>query len=331
MLNSKISLAFIILIIIIFVGIEGYMIISELSFIDALYMTIITVSTVGFQEVKPLGESGKVFTSCLIFVSIGLYAYSISIISEYIIKGNFIKELKYKKMVKKIKNLENHIIICGFGRNGRSAALRLKHYNTNFVIVDYKQEVLESVKNEGLFYVKGDATNDEILLDAGIMKAKYLISALPNDTDNLFVVLSSKQKNKDLRIVSKVQEESSIEKFKAAGAYNTIMPNVLGGISMASMILKPNVIEFWRNVFIRTDNYINIEEINVSDFLIDGHPASIKDLGIRDKYGCTVIGCKKKDGKYLVNPSSDTILESGECVIVIGSDSQIKNIKIAKK
>ncbi len=195
LIKKKIVIALCLLIALLIIGILGFRLISDYSWIDALYMTVITITTVGFEEVHPLDDFSKIFTVCLILTSVVIVGYALSVITEYILSKNNFEELKQKQMQKKIDGLSNHIIICGYGRNGKQAARKLLAYNKPFVIIEKDREVMEKFQSEKVPFVLGNANEDETLLQAGIDRADTLISALPNDADNLFVVLSSRQIN----------------------------------------------------------------------------------------------------------------------------------------
>jgi voltage-gated potassium channel len=201
--RSKINTAMLLLILLLFTGVIGFKIISEYSWIDAVYMTVITITTVGFGEVFPLDPEAKIFTIFLILTSVIIVGYALKIITEYMISKNDISELKRKKMQKKIDALSNHIVICGFGRNGQQAAKKLGTHNRTFVVVESDKEIIDKHQNEGILFVLGNANEDEVLQSAGIQRAECLISALPNDSDNVFVVLSARQMNKTIRIISR--------------------------------------------------------------------------------------------------------------------------------
>ena len=215
--RSKIYLAFALMLSVLIIGIFGYRFFSGLSWIDALYMTIITVTTVGFTEVGPMDDNGKIFTVVLIVLSVFIFAYAISVITEYILGKNSLQLLKRKKVKNRIDSLANHVIVCGFGRNGRQAAERLTAYNKPFVVIERNKEIIDHNEDEVLF-VEGDANEDEILLEAGVDRAQYLIAALPDDAANLFVVLSARQMNNDLFIISRASSVTSQKKLQLAGA-----------------------------------------------------------------------------------------------------------------
>tara|TARA_R110002020_G_scaffold17804_7_gene62951 strand:- start:7270 stop:8163 length:894 start_codon:yes stop_codon:yes gene_type:complete len=290
-------------------------------------MTVITITTVGFGEVQPLDDKSKIFTIFLILNSVVIVGYALTIITEFILSKNNIEELKQKKMQKKIDALNNHIIICGFGRNGKQAATKLLAHKQPFVIIEKNKEVIEKFEDENTPFVLGNANEDEILLQAGITRASTLISALPNDADNLFVVLSARQMKSDLRIISRASQETSYEKLKLAGANNVILPDRIGGDHMASLVVVPDLIEFIDNLAIVGESNINIEEVQVEK-LYDPKTGikTIKDLDLRHKTGCTVIGFKNGNGEYIVNPEAELKLVPNSKVIVLGRPEQIQKL-----
>ncbi len=320
----KIYKAVALLFILMFIGVFGYEAISGYTFVDALYMTVITMSTVGFGEVYPLDDESKIFTVFLILASVVIVGYAITIITEYILSKNDVEELKHKKMQKKIDSLKNHIIICGFGRNGRQAATKLLAYKKPFVIVEKNKELVEKLDNVLMPYVIGNANEDEVLLEAGIEKADCLISALPNDADNLFVVLSARQINKNINIISRASQETSYKKLKLAGANNVILPDKIGGDHMASLVVVPGLMEFVDNLSIVGKSNINIEEIAVEK--LTKEIKTIKDLDLRKKTGCTVIGYKDENGEYIVNPEAELKLAPKSKIIVLGRPEQIEEL-----
>jgi voltage-gated potassium channel len=290
-------------------------------------MTVITITTVGFGEVQPLDDTSKIFTIFLILNSVVIVGYALTIITEFILSRNNIEELKQKKMQKKIDGLNNHIIICGYGRNGKQAATKLLAHKQPFVIVEKNKDIIEKFEADDMPFVFGNANEDEVLLQAGIERASSLISALPNDADNLFVVLSARQMKKDLRIISRASQETSYEKLKLAGANNVILPDRIGGDHMASLVVVPDLIEFIDNLAIVGESNINIEEVQVEK-LYDPNTGikSIIDLDLRHKTGCTVIGFKSGAGEYIVNPEGELKLIPGSKVIVLGRPEQIKKL-----
>lgn len=315
------------LFILIFFGSAGFVYIADYGWVNALYMTVITISTVGFKEVEPLDAESKIFTIFLIITSITLFGYIISVITDYIANNKFIEELKFKQVQKKIHRLENHTIVCGFGRNGKQAMARLKSYKQNCVIVESDPELIEDIERDGeMLYIRGDATSDEVLLSAGIERASSLITTLPSDADNLYVVLSARQLNDNCTIVSRASVDTSNRKLKVAGADNVIMPDKIGGAHMASLVITPDVIEFIDRLSIEGESSSNIEELVIENLPEKYTNKSILDLDLRKRTGCTVIGFKTPDKEYIINPDATTILVPKSKLIVIGRPEEIQKL-----
>ncbi len=305
------------------IGVLGFRHFSGYSWVDALYMTAITMSTVGFGEVSPLDDTAKLFTVFLILTSVVTVAYAVSIITEYIVSKNNPKAVEYKKLQKKMRTLENHIIIIGYGRNGKQAADKLLAYHKPFVIIDNNKALIERYQCESLLFVEGNATEDAVLLEAGIKKASCLICTLPEDADNLFIVLSARQINKKLKIISRASQDASYKKIRLAGADNVIMPDRIGGDHMASLVVVPDLIEFLDNLSIVGKKAINIEEVTYDAMFSDQKDRTIREVELRTKTGCTIIGYKSPEGAYVVNPEGDTILKSGSKVVILGRPEQV--------
>jgi len=311
------------LLIVLAIGVIGFKIISNVSFIDALYMTVITVSTVGFRELHPFNETEKLFTIFLILTSLGVLGYVVSVISEYIANNKLVEELKLKKVEKKIKKLANHTIVCGYGRNGKQAVSKLSHYKKSCVVIENNEETLQELRDLDILYIQGDATNDQILVKAGIDRANSLITVLSNDADNLFVVISARQLKKDLVIISRASDDSSSKKLKIAGADRVIIPNKLGGQHMASLVVTPDLVEFIDNLSIEGHSTTNLEEIMVEQLPKEYLNSSIGELDLRKKTGCTVVGFKKANGEFVINPDASIKLQPKSKLIVLGQPSQI--------
>lgn len=326
LIRSKVYTAVFLLGIILFVGVIGFRIISGYTWVNALYMTVITITTVGFGEVQPLDDGSKLFTILLILSSIVVVGYALKVVTEYLLSKNNIDELNQRKMQKKVDKMSNHIIICGYGRNGKQAAKKLLAHKKQFVVIEKDKERIDKFQSELVAFVYGNANEDETLIQAGVQKASTLISALPNDADNLFVVLSARQINKEMRIISRASQETSYQKLKFAGANNVILPDRIGGDHMASLVVVPDLIEFIDNLSIVGDSNINIEEINVNKLYDTANIRTIKDLDLRHKTGCNVIGFKGSDGEYIVNPEAELKLVPNSKVIVLGRPEQIQKL-----
>ena len=325
--RSKFYTAITMLIVLLMIGVLGYRYISDYSWINAFYMTVITVTTVGFAEVNPLDTESKIFTIFLILTSIVVVGYAISIITEYILSKNNYEDIKQRNMQKKIEALSNHIIICGYGRNGKQAAKKLLAYKQPFVVIEKNKEIIDRFQDDqNIPFVFGNANEDEILIEAGIKRAKTLISALPNDADNLFVVLSARQINGKMTIISRASQETSYNKLKLAGANNVILPDNIGGDHMASLVVVPDLVEFIDNLSIIGADNINIEEVAVEKLYNSDKVKTIKELDLRKVTGCTVIGFKSASGEYLVNPGAGTELVTNSKIIVLGRPEQIAKL-----
>ena len=318
-------LALALLVMVLLFGVLGYRFLSDYTWIDAFYMTIITVTTVGFSEVRPLDAEAKIFTVLLIVTSVFIFAFAISVITEYILSRNALQLLKKKKVKNKINSLSKHVIICGFGRNGNQAAERLKAYNRPFVVIEKNREVIEKFEEEILF-IEGDANEDDTLIEAGIDRAQYLITAMPDDAANLFVVLSARQLTKNLFIISRASQITSQKKLRLAGADKVIMPDKIGGDHMASLVVIPDLITFMDKLSTDGENTTNLEEVTIESFMtkIDNH--SLRDLDLRRKTGCTIIGYIEPNGNYIINPEADLKLQPQGKVIVLGRPEQIKKL-----
>lgn len=327
LLESKINKTLFLVVTILSIGTIGYMLLSQYSFVDALYMTVITVTTVGFGELRPFSPEEKVFTIFLILTSITVFGYAVSAFSEYLVSGRLFEHFKQRKVKKQITNLKGHTIVCGYGRNGRQAILKLKNYNKKFVVVEQNKERTETLDAQGILNINGDATLDETLVRAGIENASNLITALPSDANNLFVVLTASQLNKKCKIISRASNESSYSKLKIAGASNIIMPDKLGGDHMASLVVTPDVIEFVDRLTIEGETTANLEEIAVDDLPKMYINKTILDLDLRKETGCTVIGFIKPNKEYIINPEADCILIEGSRLIVLGRPEQIIKLR----
>lgn len=325
--KSKLYKALFFLLIIIAVGFLGYLFLFDFTPVNAIYMTVITISTVGFSEVVPLNDEEKIFTIFLILTSISVFGYAVSAFTEALASGNFFKQIKLKRVQRKIDKLKNHTIVCGYGRNGMQAIVKLKNYQKKIVVVEKNKELINALDEEGILHIEGDATTDEVLNSAGIKNASNLITALPSDADNLFVVLTASQLNKKCKIISRASNESSFNKLKIAGADNVIMPDKLGGAHMASLVVTPDVIEFVDRLTIEGETTANLEEIDVNDLPSEYLEKTILDLDLRKKTGCTVIGYKEVDGNYIINPEASIKLIANSSLIVLGRPEQIVKLR----
>ncbi len=312
----------------IIIGTIGYIVIDGYTLLNAFYMTVITIATVGYGEVEPLSVTGKLFTSFLIITSFVTFAYAVSSITKFIVDGELNVFFKNKRLNAAVEKLTDHVIICGYGRNGKQAAQILKKHDKRFVVIEDDEKVTSVVNHRfSELVLKGDATQDEVLLKAGIMKAKALITTLPTDAANVFIVLTARNLNPNLTIISRASDDGSDAKLKIAGANNVIMPDKVGGAHMASLVMKPDVMEFLDLITAQRADSINLEEISF-EFISDSlKNKTLKDLEIRNKSGANIIGFKTVSGDYIVNPSADTQIIPQSKIFVLGAPDQIKKLK----
>ncbi len=323
--RSKIAIALTLMFIVFLVGVFGYRLIANFSWVESVYMTIITVTTVGFAEVRPLDSNAQIFTVFLIISSVFIFGFAISVISEYILSKNSLQLLKKKRVRNKVKNLSNHVIVCGYGRNGQQATERLMAYKKPFVVIEKDKELIESHEDNVLF-IEGDVNEDDVLLEAGIENAQYLVTALPDDAVNLFVVLSARQLNDKLFIISRASQATSVKKLQFAGANKVIMPDKIGGDHMASLVVMPDLITFMDKLSMEGKHTTNLEEVEIEDFKGALNYKSIRDLDLRRKTGCTIIGYIEPNGNYIINPEADLELQPKGKVIVLGRPEQIDKL-----
>lgn len=312
---------------VILLGVIGFVFLEGFTITEAFFMTIITISTVGFEEVHQLDNPGMIFTSVLIIISFGIFIYVVTAFTKFLVEGVFRHYFKDNTVKKRIKKLSGHVIVCGYGRNGRQAIIELKDHSKKFVIIEDDSKVIEEIRdNTDYLYIEGDATHEEILEVAQIKRAYALISTLPNDANNLFVVLTSRQMYPDLKIISRASEDKSDVKLKRAGANNVIMPDRIGGQHMAKLVVQPDVVEFLEYIMLQSSADVNLEELSCEDMAACFADKSIKELGIRNVTGANIVGLKK-DGKYIFNPSPDVILSSHDQLFVLGKPEQISKLK----
>jgi voltage-gated potassium channel len=309
------------LILTILFGTAGYIILENFSFLEALYMTVITIATVGFTEVRPLSDHGRIFTILLILLNIGLFTYFVTLLTRFFSDGEFTKLYNQIKMENSIQQLKQHVIICGFGRNGKESAQILHNNKMPFVVLEEKNDLEKDLEFDVPYFVKGDATKDEVLLEAGIKNARALIITLPVDADNLFVVLTARQLNPGIKVISRASQDSSVKKLKIAGADNVIMPDKIGGAHMATLVMLPDVAEILSIMSTQSNNSFRVVELECNKNI------SLGELDLWKKTNCTILGIKNPDNHYTINPNAAYQINPGERLIVMGSDEQIEKAK----
>lgn len=310
-------------------GIVGFMILDpRYTFSDALYMTVTTIGTVGFREVHEPSQGMQYFIIFLIVTGFGTFAYTISSITSYFLSDDFRNSYRSTTIMNSIDKLSGHVIICGYGRNGRQAAHVLKKHDRRFVVIEHRKELTDELTHRySQLVLSGDATQDEVLQQAGISRASAIITTLPTDADNLFIVLTARSLNPNLTIISRASDDNSDKKLKTAGADNVIMPDKIGGAHMASLVLKPDVIEFVDHITGQGGPDINLEEITFENLPEHLRNKTIRDLEIRNKSGANIVGFKTASGDFIINPSADTKLIPEGKLFVLGTPEQISTLK----
>ncbi len=302
---------------------------EEMELLDAIWFSIMTVTTVGYGVPENLTDTGKIISMIVMLFGAGTVLYVLTGLALDFFSGGYLKEYKQIKTNKKMKSLENHFIICGFGRNGRQAGRKLKLHKKHFVVIDKHPKHIrfdEEFFNYGLF-LEGDAVEDAVLKKAGIEKARGIIAALPSDADNLFIVVTARQLNKNLKIISRASKSNTVNKLKSAGADNIIMPDKIGGEHMASLLITPDLVEFIDHIALEGTRNINLLEIYTNDIDASFIGQKISDLKIKEQSGCNVIGYKEQDNNYIINPDDHKTIERNSCIIVLGQPKQIDLLK----
>ncbi|MFZ5940027.1 MAG: potassium channel family protein [Bacteroidota bacterium] len=312
---------------VIVIGVIGYYAMG-FTLTEAIYQTIITVATVGFEEVHPLSPAGMWFTSLLVIFSFGIFAYAVSTFTRYLVEGVFRNTLKDNKVKRKIQELSGHVVICGYGRNGKQAAIELMEHSVPIVIIEQDPETVNQLRNQDeILFIDGDASVEEVLRQARLESARALITTLPVDADNLFVVLTAREINPSLRIISRASLDHSDAKLKRAGASNVIMPDKIGGRRMAKLVAQPDVVEFIDYLMIQSADHVLLEEISCEKISASFTGKSIRELDIRNESGANIIGLKLPDNSYLINPLPETLLTASDKIFALGTRKQIDALK----
>jgi len=320
-------LASLMVLIITLTGILGYMFIESMAPLDALYMTIITIATVGFKEVTDLSDSGKVFTILLIIISLGTFAYALSIITTQLVEGEVRNVMRGYRKKQGIRKMKNHVIVCGYGRNGQQTVVELKAYQRPFVVIDQKSDVLDEANDPSLNFIKGDATEEKVLRDAGIDHAEALITTLPIDADNLYVALTARSLNPSLMIISRATNLTAERKLKLAGVNNVVMPEKVGGAHMAMLVARRDLLEFLDHLSVHGNAPTNLEEVECDCLSDKNKDRSLQKLDIRERTGVNIVGYKNPEGEFIINPGPETELNTASKLFVLGTPEQVMKLR----
>lgn len=311
----------------ILVGILGFHFIEGWPFLDCLYMTVITIFTVGFKEVRELSPLGRIFTIFIILGGVGTAIFAFTKIGEVIYEGGLNKFWRRKKMEKNLANLKDHYIICGHGRMGQIVRERLQEEKLPFVVIDNNEEkIKEIIQANRCLHIKGDATQEEVLIKAGIKKAKGLAALLPTDADNLYLVLTVKLLNPSLFVLSKAMDEEAEKKILQIGASRVVSPYKLSGLKIAQGLIRPTLVDFMDLIIRRKELSLYIEELTArQSSKIVNH--SLRECDIRKKANVIVVAIKKPGKDIVFNPSPDITIEVGDTLLVLGDKENISEFQ----
>ncbi len=307
-------------------GTVGFKAIEGWGFMDALYMTIITIATVGYQEIHPLGEAGRIFNMVLIFFGLGTTTYVAASVVQFMVEGRIRAIMGRRRLDRRIDRLNQHYIVCGYGRIGRILCQTLRQKPVNLVAIEKTPELIPVLEQDKVLYVQGDATSEDVLRRAGIERARGLVAVLANDTDNVFLVLTARQLAPHLMIIARASREESKNKLRAAGANIVESPYEMGAFRLAQRIMRPAVTSFLEFAFSQTRKDIQLEELAVSKASALAH-VSLKDSGIRQKFNLIIIAIKKADGTMLFNPSFEAVLVPADTVIALGEVENLDKLE----
>ena len=314
-----------ILVIILLVGTVGYRQLEDWSFLDSLYMTVISITTVGYGEVGEVSDAGRVFTIFIIFTGIGIIAYILGMVAQAMVELQVRSIIGRRKLGLKMKALKNHYIVCGFGRIGKIIAGEMKAYKIPMVVIDNTPEEREFLEAEEIPFIIGDATVEEVLVEARIEKAKGLVSVVASDADNLFITMSARGLNPKLFILARSDQEHTEKKLLRAGANKVVSPYLLGGHKMAQSIIKPAVTDFIEFTVHDRKIGLGMEELTVSEkSRLNG--VSLIDSGIRQDMDVIIVAIRKKEGEMKFNPSSESAIEAEDTLIALGKKDDLARL-----
>ncbi len=306
------------------IGTIGYMVIEGWSFLDSVFMTITTITTVGYDEVHPLSTGGIIFSIFLILGGMGGAFYALTGIIEYVVEGNIRATWGRRRMQNKLSQLKGHFILCGFGRVGEEIANIFKEEEVPFVVIDNRPECIARAEQAGFFYVEGDATSDDILKEAGIEQARGVVAALGSDVDNTYIVLSARGLYSSLFITARASDAQAEAKLKRIGADRIVSPNIIGARRMAMLALRPAVVDFLDTITRRRGPELQVENVAINEAsTLDGQ--TVDDICQCSK--ATILAVNKKTGRLLSNPSGEEKVAAGDSLIIMGTSEQLSSLE----
>jgi voltage-gated potassium channel len=300
---------------------EGY------NFWQAFYLSVVLISTVGMNEIGPISEAGRIFIAFYIIFNLSIFAYFISVVTKYLFEGELREILKSYMVSKVADRMKNHTIVCGYGKNGKKACEELFRSREPFVLIEQDKDVVDDtyVNARDVTMLQGDATSDEVLIAAGIKRAKTIITTLPKDAENVFVTLTARELNPKIKIISRASEESSINKLKRAGAHHIVMPDAIGGLQMANLVTRPEVVEFLGLLNGVGPTNLKLEELRYDDMKEEIIGKSLRALRLRELTGVNILGIKHLQKGFVFNPHPDTVFTLGDVAIILGTEEEIAN------
>lgn len=323
--SIKIMRGVMMLAMVLLIGTIGYMVIEEWQLLDALYMTVITITTVGYGEIRQVSEPGRIFTIFIIFAGMGILGYTFGMVAQAMVEFQVRSILGRRKLGLKIKSLKDHYIMCGYGRIGRIIAQELNSNKIPVIVIDQNPDSKEALENQDIPYIIDDATSEDVLIEAGIERAKGLIAVVESDADNLFITMTARGLNSDLYILARADEEQTQKKLLRGGADRVVLPYLIGGHKMAQTIVKPAVTDFLELTVHNKDIKLKLEELLVGKgSRLNG--VTLVDSGIRQETNIIILAIRKKDGEMSFNPSSQTWIEAGDTLISLGYSGDLERL-----
>ena len=307
-------------------GTGGYILFEDMPPFEAFYMTLITISTVGFSEVRPLSDIGRMITIIIIVLGISLMTYTLGQFARIFVEGELRKVLGRRKLEKQIMDLKDHYIICGYGRIGAFIAKELKAEGIPTVVIEQDPATIESLESERVLYLNLDATSDEALLEAGLKKAKGLVTAVSSDADNVFIALSAKELRPDIFILARASDATNERKLLRAGATRVVCPYQMGARRMAEILHKPTVVDYLDQTMVSNELGLQMEEARIDE----GSPLTGKTVmssKLRQDFGVIIIAIKRKSGEMVYNPGANEVFSAGDVIIVIGKRDELRRME----
>lgn len=302
-------------------GVLGYQLLEGMSLGDALYMTVITVSTVGFGEVVALDTPGRVLTVALIVGGVGSASYAALTAAEFVVEGHLGRYIERRRMERNIDRLSDHVIVCGHGRVGRHLVAGLLEEDQDHVVVENDDDKLEEVERRGVLWVEGDATQEQVLVAAGVERARALVATVRTDADNVLITLTAKGLSPGIDVVARAKEDENESKLRRAGADRVILPSTIGGRRIASLLTRPVLADFLEGLGVGGTDIVFDEVPVLAGGDLDGR--TLREAGVRDRWGTTVLAMRHPGDRMDTHPSPDQPLQAGDTLVVMGGDDEV--------